>query len=340
MQKVLTFESTEGVVRLLGPRDSFLRQLRAAFDVKAVARGQELLLDGSDGLVEDCEEVLAAMQRRLEQNRLLTEAVVSELIRDRKRGRENVARLGGSLGEFLDPKTAYPKTPGQADYVKAIIENDIVFCIGPAGTGKTYLAVAVALGYLKRGELKKIVLCRPAVEAGEHLGFLPGDMRAKVNPYLRPLYDALHDMMDPGQVRKYVDNDLIELLPLAFVRGRTLDDAFIILDEAQNCTVSQMKTFLTRLGTTAKLVVTGDVTQVDLPSDKQSGLVDVQGRLAAIRGIVFVHLGQQDIMRHGLVREIVNAYERQEAFEAPPEGEAEGSATQEGRDDAQAEKRP
>ena len=327
MQKVITFDSKDAAVRLLGARDSFLRQLRDAFDVKVVARGEELSLEGPDGHVEKCERVLAAMQRRLEENRPLSDSMVAELIEEHKGRRLYRAPADVSLEGFLEGQAASPKTSGQAHYVKTILENEIVFCIGPAGTGKTYLAVAVALDYLKRGELKKIVLCRPAVEAGEHLGFLPGDMRAKVNPYLRPLYDALHDLMDPDQVRKYVDNDLIEILPLAFVRGRTLDDAFIILDEAQNCTISQMKTFLTRLGTTAKLVVTGDITQVDLPGDRQSGLVDVQGRLANIRGIEFVRLDENDIARHRLVREIVNAYHR----EAPPET----SPAEEDRDDAQ-----
>jgi phosphate starvation-inducible PhoH-like protein len=315
LQKALTFDSKESVVKLLGARDGFLRQIRDAFDVKVVARGHQLSIEGPDRQVADCQQVLAAMQEQLAQNRPLSEDVVSRLIQDQQNRRGYDARADVALGSFLGRQPATPKTAGQARYVKAVLENDIVFCIGPAGTGKTYLAVAVALDFLKRGELKRIVLCRPAVEAGEHLGFLPGDMRAKVNPYLRPLYDALHDLMDPAQVRKYVDNDLIEILPLAFVRGRTLDNAFIILDEAQNCTVAQMKTFLTRLGSVAKLVVTGDITQVDLPGERQSGLVDVQGRLTDIRGIKFVRLDEGDIVRHRLVRDIVNAYQR----EAPPE---------------------
>jgi len=299
------------VVRLLGPRDSFLRQLRAAFDVKVVARGHEVILEGSDEEVRACQEALVEMQQQLDSDGKLTRAAVGEIIQGLRpvAGEESLGRL--RLAGFVQGRGARPRTPGQVRYVQSILENDIVFCTGPAGTGKTYLAVAVALDYLKRGELSRLVLCRPAVEAGEHLGFLPGDLRAKVNPYLRPLYDALHDLMPPATVRKYVENDLIEILPLAFVRGRTLDQAFIILDEAQNCTVEQMKTFLTRLGTTAKLVVTGDITQVDLPPERQSGLVDVQSRLRGIKGVGFVRLGTEDIVRHKLVREIVNAYQRE-----------------------------
>ena len=201
------------------------------------------------------------------------------------------------------------KTEGQRKYVEAIKNNDLVFCIGPAGTGKTYLAVAMALSSLKSGRVKKIVLARPAVEAGEKLGYLPGDIKAKVNPYLRPLYDAIADMIDVGYVKKYLESDLIEILPLAYMRGRTLNDAFIILDEAQNCTVKQMKTFLTRLGNRSKVVVTGDITQVDLSSNELSGLIDVQDRLANIDNIAFIYLTKFDIVRHKLVQDIVDAYE-------------------------------
>ncbi|TVM01034.1 MAG: phosphate starvation-inducible protein PhoH [Candidatus Brocadia sp. WS118] len=202
-----------------------------------------------------------------------------------------------------------PKTEGQAHYIEAIKKNDLVFCIGPAGTGKTYLAVAMALSFLKSGRIRRIVLARPAVEAGEKLGYLPGDIKAKVNPYLRPLYDAIADMMDVGHVKKYLESDLIEILPLAYMRGRTLNDAFIILDEAQNCTVKQMKTFLTRLGVKSKVVVTGDITQVDLPGGELSGLIDVQERLMSVKNISFVYLTKADIIRHKLVQDIVDAYE-------------------------------
>ena len=215
------------------------------------------------------------------------------------------------LEVFTDGQTIRPKTEGQAGYIKAIKENDLIFCIGPAGTGKTYLAVSLALSTMKSGYLKKIVLARPAVEAGERLGFLPGDIQAKVNPYLRPLYDALADMIEIGQVKKYIENDLIEILPLAFMRGRTLNDSFIILDEAQNCTVKQMKTFLTRFGIRTKIVVTGDITQVDLPAGVKSGLIDVQEKLKGVPGVDFVYLTGKDIVRHRLVRDIVEAYDSQ-----------------------------
>ena len=203
-----------------------------------------------------------------------------------------------------------PKTKGQSEYVEAMRGHDLTFCIGPAGTGKTYLAVAMAVEALKTRTVKKLVLTRPAVEAGERLGFLPGDMLAKVNPYLRPLLDALHDMMDFEQVKLYMENDMIEIIPLAFMRGRTLNDSFIILDEAQNTTASQMKMFLTRMGMRSKMVVTGDVTQTDLADVAQSGLVDAAEKLADIGQIAQVQLGRSDIVRHPLVQNIVDAYER------------------------------
>src|SRR4029079_19546936 len=206
--------------------------------------------------------------------------------------------------------------------MKALLENELVFCIGPAGTGKTYLAVATAVAFLRRGRIKKIVLVRPAVEAGEHLGFLPGDLEAKINPYLRPLLDALHDLMDYDQIRRYMDNDLIEIAPLAYMRGRTLNDAAIILDEGQNATVPQMKMFLTRMGQNARIVVTGDITQVDLPAATRSGLADAIERLAKVPGVGTVFLDRSDIVRHPLVQAIVNAYEEDEsARERDREGE-------------------
>jgi phosphate starvation-inducible PhoH-like protein len=213
-------------------------------------------------------------------------------------------------------RTVKPRSDGQARYLKALRENELVFCVGPAGTGKTYLAVALAVSALRRGSIKKIVLVRPAVEAGEHLGFLPGDLEAKINPYLRPLLDALHDLMDYDQIRRYMGNDLIEIAPLAYMRGRTLNDAVIILDEGQNATVPQMKMFLTRMGQNARIVVTGDITQVDLPPTSVSGLADAVERLRDVPGVGVVWLDRADIVRHPLVQAIVNAYE---ATEPPKE---------------------
>ncbi len=314
MQKTLEFTDQQKLVELFGPRDVYLRQLSDAFDIKIISRGGTLTLQGGSEDVELCFEVVAQMQALIDRRKKLSQEIVTDLI-------ESACTSDESEGENSKGKIALkalgadtrlePRTVAQAKYIEQIKSNDIVFCIGPAGTGKTYLAVAVALDYMKRGELNRIILCRPAVEAGEHLGYLPGDLRSKVNPYLRPLYDALHDFMPSETVEEYIENDLIEILPLAFVRGRTLDKSFIILDEAQNCTLGQMKTFLTRLGKSAKLVVTGDITQVDLPHEEQSGLIDAQDRLENIKGISFVRLSESDIVRHRLVKEIVCAYQRE-----------------------------
>ncbi len=229
--------------------------------------------------------------------------------------------VGPRIDVFSKRALVKAKTTGQRDYINAIRKNDVVFCIGPAGTGKTYLSVAMAISALKNEVVKKIVLARPAVEAGEKLGFLPGDVQAKVNPYLRPLYDALGNMMDTAQVKKFLENDLIEILPLAFMRGRTLNDSFVILDEAQNCTTKQMKTFLTRLGVRSKIVVTGDITQIDLPGDDESGLIDARNKLDKIPGIAFMHLHKSDIIRHRLVKDIVDAYEKTSGIEDKPAAE-------------------
>jgi len=323
VQRTLQVGGPDEVVRLFGPRDSYLKQLRDAFGVAVVARGGELRIEGPDQSVQRCEAALLAMERELNRGAIVSEKMVKQLI-EKQMAQPPAASVSGAQGPELWPGAA-PRTPGQAAYVRAMQSTDIVFCIGPAGTGKTFLAVAMALNYLRQGELNRIVLCRPAVEAGESLGFLPGDIYDKVNPYLRPLYDALHDLMDVRQVKRYIDNDIIEILPLAFVRGRTLDNAFIILDEAQNCTVGQMKTFLTRLGVRARLVVTGDITQVDLAPGEKSGLVDAQERLRDVPGIRCVWLTEKDIVRHRLVRLILNAYHRDPASSVGSEGGHEGS---------------
>ena len=310
MQRTIQVGGQYEVIRLFGPRDRHLKRLRDAFDVSVVARGEQVRVEGPDESVRRCEAALLAMEDELNRGAPITEGLVDRLIRQQQAGPTAAAAPGEERpsAEAEPWPGTIPKTPGQAAYVRAMLGSDVVFCIGPAGTGKTYLAVAVALNLLRAGRLNRLVLCRPAVEAGESLGFLPGDIQAKVNPYLRPLYDALHDLMDVRRVRRYLDSDIIEVVPLAFVRGRTLDNAFIILDEAQNCTVGQMKTFLTRLGQHAHLVVTGDITQIDLPPGERSGLVDAQDRLRDIPGIRFVWLDERDIVRHRLVRLILNAY--------------------------------
>jgi phosphate starvation-inducible PhoH-like protein len=323
MERNMQVGGQEEVVKLFGPRDSHLKRLRDAFEVEVVARGQELHINGPEQNVRRCEAALLELEAELSRGTEITDGLVERLIERHRRGEADAAGLPRREEEEFAPwPGAAPRTPGQKTYVRAMLGSDVVFCIGPAGTGKTYLAVAVALHYLKQEEVSRIVLCRPAVEAGESLGFLPGDMYAKVNPYLRPLYDALHDLMDARRVRRYVENDMIEILPLAFVRGRTLDDAFIILDEAQNCTVAQMKTFLTRLGTHARLVVTGDITQSDLPAGQKSGMVDAQERLAGVPGIRFVWLTEKDIVRHPLVKLILSAYS-QDLPAPPPEPDGE-----------------
>ncbi|MHC5033507.1 MAG: PhoH family protein [Planctomycetota bacterium] len=325
MERVLQIGGQDEVVKLFGPRDSHLKRLRDAFAVGLVARAGEVRIDGPAENVRRCEGALLALEAELNRGIPITAELVGHLIEKHQAEPAGAVAAEVEAMEEIQPwPGASPRTPGQAAYVRAMLSSDVVFCIGPAGTGKTYLGVAVALNFLNRGDLKRIVLCRPAVEAGESLGFLPGDIYAKVNPYLRPLYDALHDLMDVRRVKRYIDNDVIEILPLAFVRGRTLDNAFIILDEAQNCTVGQMKTFLTRLGTHARLVVTGDITQIDLPPGERSGLVDAQERLRGVPGIRMVWLDEKDIVRHRLVRLILNAYNQDLPASPKPQPEGEG----------------
>ncbi|BBO17427.1 phosphate starvation-induced protein [Candidatus Brocadia pituitae] len=306
-QSTLILENDTEASILYGSYDRYLRLVRDAFQVQLVARHGVLKLEGEKEQVASSRKVLNKLLEIVRTTGRLDLDDVEQAIVDAK------GEMGDETGQTIDVFQRglfiKQKTDGQAKYIEAIKKNDLVFCIGPAGTGKTYLAVAMALSFLKSGRIRRIVLARPAVEAGEKLGYLPGDIKAKVNPYLRPLYDAIADMMDVGHVKKYLESDLIEILPLAYMRGRTLNDAFIILDEAQNCTVKQMKTFLTRLGVKSKVVVTGDITQVDLPGGELSGLIDVQERLMNVKNISFVYLTKADIIRHRLVQDIVDAYE-------------------------------
>lgn len=308
VEKKIQLESDEEASILFGINDKNLRVLRSMFDVKIVARNGILKFEGEIDQVEKLTEVINSLIKIIRTSGKLEEEDTNVVVENIKRGTYQI-QPEQAIEVFIKGQPIRPKTEGQAKYVNAIRDNDLVFCIGPAGTGKTYLAVALAVSTMKSGFLKKIVLARPAVEAGEKLGFLPGDIQAKINPYLRPLYDALANMIEIGQVKKYIENGLIEILPLAFMRGRTLNNSFIILDEAQNCTVKQMKTFLTRMGVRTKVVVTGDITQVDLPSGEISGLIDVQERLNDVPKIAFVYLNRRDIVRHKLVQDIVDAYE-------------------------------
>jgi len=295
-------------LRLLGTHDRHLKLLRETFDADVFARSEGLIVRGRQAPVRAMGKVLNAMLARIHADDGLGLEDVKDLIAVTASTKAEKDPM--TIEVIARGKTVTPRTPGQRKYVRAIRKKSLVFCIGPAGTGKTYLAVAMAVQALKKREVRKIILARPAVEAGEKLGFLPGDMHAKVNPYLRPLYDALSDMMEFGQLRKYMENDMLEVIPLAYMRGRTLNNAYIILDEAQNCTPGQMKMCLTRMGEDSRYIVTGDITQIDLPEEMRSGLVEVQTILSGLRGIAFVYLKSRDIVRHRLVQNIVDAYER------------------------------
>ncbi len=310
IKKQINLENNNEASILYGHHDKNLKTMRDVFDVKIVARGGIIEYEGKIDRVRELTDVFNGLLNIIRTSGGLDETDIDMVMANIDR-EANPIQTDQTIEVFTKGQTVRPKTEGQARYIKAIRENDLVFCIGPAGTGKTYLAVSLALSTMKSGYLKKIVLARPAVEAGERLGFLPGDIQAKVNPYLRPLYDALADIVDVKKVKKYIENDLIEILPLAFMRGRTLNDSFIILDEAQNCTVKQMKTFLTRLGVRTKVVVTGDITQIDLPTGTKSGLIDVQERLKGVPGVNFSYLTRKDVVRHRLVRDIVEAYDDQ-----------------------------
>jgi len=310
MNLSIALEQPDKKLALYGAADRHLKMLREAFGVHLVGRDDELHLSGEREQVGKTASVLDQMQRKLRRQDWLSVEEVGEAIM--AVGGQSRQHVEGEIDVFMRARTIKPKTAGQVRYVEAMNHNDLVFCTGPAGTGKTYLAVAVAASLLKHGQVKRIILARPAVEAGERLGFLPGDLQAKVNPYLRPLFDALHDMMEFEQVKRFMVNDVIEVIPLAFMRGRTLNDSVIILDEAQNTTPSQMLMFLTRLGHDSKMIVTGDPSQVDLPEDSPSGLADAMLRLRGIKGVALVELERGDIVRHRLVQNIVNAYEKRD----------------------------
>lgn len=296
----------EDMVQLLGMKDQHLRKIRKAIPANITTRDGKIVVQGDEAAVIQATGVFENLRSYLTKHGTLNGEQVDVILAQVTNGHtENFSEpVGIDKGRKIRPRT-----PGQAAYLQSIRENDLVFCTGPAGTGKTYLAVAAAVEGLKTQQVRKIVLVRPAVEAGESLGFLPGDMQAKINPYLRPLLDALREMMDHEQMRRAMEEDVIEVIPLAYMRGRTLNRAFIIMDEAQNTTISQMKMFLTRMGEGSKVVVSGDTSQIDLPTSAKSGLIDAVRRLSGIRGSSTVTLTGSDIVRHRLVQEIVRAYE-------------------------------
>ena len=331
MELTIQVASNDEAMALFGTGDRNLKLLRDAFDVQLTGRGSTLKLQGDPQPVETVAGILQGLIELLRRGDKIEPGYIVGEVRRRGgivpsdaatphdapadvRSDGYSPKAGPRAAKPADQQaTAFARSQGQAEYLTAMQVNDIVFCIGPAGTGKTFLAVHQAVSLLREGSIRKIFLCRPAVEAGEKLGFLPGDFQAKINPYLRPLYDALNDILEYDQLKRYLEREIIEILPLAYMRGRTLNNAFIILDEGQNTSVSQMKMFLTRMGMSSRIVVNGDVTQVDLPEGMPSGLIHAQKIIRGIPGIAWVQLQKADIVRHPLVRRIVEAYEGAES---------------------------
>jgi phosphate starvation-inducible PhoH-like protein len=306
MERSIPVAGREELTRLFGTFDRNLKEIKKATGVDVTVRNGDIHVRGTRAGVE---KALAAFARLKDIGNPQPEDVASLFEVVKKTPREGARTVPGSI--FRSGVEVGAKSEGQGKYLSEIDQNDIVFAIGPAGTGKTFLAVSKAVEHMKAGRVRRIVLVRPAVEAGERLGFLPGDIQAKVNPYLRPIYDSLNTFLEFGQLKRMIDADVIEICPLAYMRGRTLDEAFIILDEAQNTTSEQMKMFLTRMGRSSKIVVTGDITQIDLTPGKPSGLVEVKELLKGVSGIAFAYMSKADIVRHPLVQKIVDAYEHQ-----------------------------
>ena len=313
-------------VELLGPNNTHLRILQQNFpEIRITARGKELILQGSEEQVDKARAKIYHLISLINQGTLLNERVIRDLLVQGPTSasvpetRDEDFLLLGNNGQAIKSRT-----PNQKRLIKEVGENDVVFAIGPAGTGKTYTSVALAVRALKNKSIKRMILTRPAVEAGESLGFLPGDLKEKIDPYLQPLYDALYDMIPGEKLREYMENRTIEVAPLAFMRGRTLNNAFVILDEAQNATTTQLKMFLTRMGPNAKFIVTGDVTQVDLPRQSMSGLTRSVALLQSVEGVGVVHLDTEDVVRHQIVKDIINAYEEEEATHNPPSSRGKG----------------
>ncbi|MGB0715402.1 MAG: PhoH family protein [Phycisphaerae bacterium] len=307
MEITIPIEDPGQRVAIYGNADRNLRMIRSACDVKISARDASVRISGPDEGVKQAVQILEEIQRMVRTSPDVSEQQVEDLIQ-KTRGSNGQLAAADLVDVFLPSAVIKPKGEGQAEYINAILEKDLTFCVGPAGTGKTYLAAAVSASLLRQHQIKRIVLVRPAVEAGEKLGYLPGDLQAKVNPYLRPLFDAMHDMMSFDQLKRFMANDIIEVVPLAFMRGRTLNNAAIILDEAQNATIPQMLMFLTRLGHGSKMVVTGDASQSDLSQGTGSGFIDALRRLEGVDGVAVVRLTNQDIVRHPLVQRVVERY--------------------------------
>ncbi len=306
-------------VLLLGYNDQHLRFIEDHFDSVIVARGDTITIRGEEQEVAVIERLFKELIFVVQKSGALTTGdiqTVIDVVTDKRPGTLEQGEMDAVV-LFARSGQIRARSAGQLDYLRAARANDIVFAIGPAGTGKTYLAVAIAIAALKSHQVTKIVLARPAVEAGESLGFLPGDLREKVDPYLRPLYDALEEMLPQEKLRTYLERGQIEIVPLAYMRGRTLNNAFIILDEAQNSTSMQMKMCLTRLGANSRAIITGDITQIDLPPKTISGLVEIRDILRNIEGVSFIYLGKEDVVRHKLVKDIINAYEKYRTEEQP-----------------------
>ncbi|MCM3716867.1 PhoH family protein [Fictibacillus phosphorivorans] len=307
----LQLENTTEAASLFGPNDAFLKVIEHKLNVGIVTRGEEILVTGELAKAEMVEETLSVLLKLVRKGIKISERdIVYAVQLAEKNMLDELSELyEEEIAVTAKGKPIRVKTLGQRHYVQSMRKRDLVFGIGPAGTGKTYLAVVMAVNALKDGRIKKIVLTRPAVEAGESLGFLPGDLKEKVDPYLRPLYDALHDLLGSEHTERLIERGTIEIAPLAYMRGRTLDESFVILDEAQNTSPEQMKMFLTRLGFGSKMVITGDLTQIDLPRGKESGLKVTEKRLEGVNGIDFIYLKQLDVVRHPLVQRIIEAYE-------------------------------
>lgn len=310
----LQLENPNEAISLLGNSDANIKMVEQELNVSIITRGESVYISGDMEQAETAGKVLAELLMVIRKGININQRDVMYALQMAKKGTLDYFSdlYDEEITRNAKGKVIRVKTIGQSDYIRAIRTNDLVFGIGPAGTGKTYLAVVMAVSALKNGHVKRIILTRPAVEAGESLGFLPGDLKEKVDPYLRPLYDALHDILGNEHTERMIERGTIEIAPLAYMRGRTLDDAFVILDEAQNTTHAQMKMFLTRLGFGSKMVITGDKTQVDLPKGAKSGLIVGEEILRDVKGISFIHLEESDVVRHPLVAKIIQAYGKQE----------------------------